>query len=143
MDSNNEDSTWCMYVITSAKRNRTYVGVTNNMVRRLRQHNEEIKGGAKSTRGLGPWNLVLRVTHLNKKLAYQMEWAMHRLGRTCRPRGMTPVERRLYHLFDVVLQRDRVTKNAMLTSESGYQVELVNGHEINGVKKTLHPPFAK
>ena len=67
-----------------------------------------------------------------------MEWAMHRLGRTRRPCGMTPVERRLYHLFDVVLQRDRVTKNAMLTSESGYQVE-VNGHENNGVKKTLHP----
>ena len=35
--------------------NLTYNGITNNLSRRLRQHNGEIKGGAKSTKNKGIW----------------------------------------------------------------------------------------
>ena len=35
------------YIIASG--NRTYNGYTNNLTRRLRQHNREIKGGARAT----------------------------------------------------------------------------------------------
>tara|TARA_R100001244_G_scaffold25113_4_gene25545 strand:+ start:6899 stop:7189 length:291 start_codon:yes stop_codon:yes gene_type:complete len=48
---------WYVYVIRSVT-GRTYVGATTDAQRRLRQHNGEIKGGAKNTRGRGPWNLV-------------------------------------------------------------------------------------
>ena len=49
---------YCCYIIRStnpAFSNSTYNGSTNNLVRRLRQHNGEIVGGAKATRGKGPW----------------------------------------------------------------------------------------
>lgn len=36
-----------MYVLESLDGKRTYVGVTKNMRRRLRQHNGELAGGAK------------------------------------------------------------------------------------------------
>jgi len=36
-----------MYVLESLDGKRTYVGVTKDMRHRLRQHNREIKGGAK------------------------------------------------------------------------------------------------
>ncbi len=36
----------------------TYNGSTNNLVRRLRQHNGEITGGAKATSGKGPWEYL-------------------------------------------------------------------------------------
>ena len=39
-----------VYCIHSDRR-RTYVGATKNLARRLRQHNGELVGGAKSTRG--------------------------------------------------------------------------------------------
>ena len=45
------------YIIRSLNdnfNNFTYNGSTNNLVRRLRQHNGEIVGGAKATRGKGP-----------------------------------------------------------------------------------------
>lgn len=48
---------WWVYVIVSSTRNLTYVGSTTDPLRRVKQHNGEIRGGAKSTRGKGPWLL--------------------------------------------------------------------------------------
>ena len=48
---------WYVYVIRSTS-GRTYVGATTDPKRRLRQHNGEIKGGAKNTRGFRPWELI-------------------------------------------------------------------------------------
>ena len=47
---------WYCYILrnTDERYSRcTYNGSTNDLRRRLRQHNEEIKGGAKSTKGRG------------------------------------------------------------------------------------------
>jgi len=68
---------WWVYVIVSF--NRTYVGSTTNPLRRLRQHNGEIKGGAKSTRGKGPWSLG-RVygPYLSRSSAFKAEIALKR-----------------------------------------------------------------
>lgn len=58
--SNNKTSNnkYYCYIIRStnpAFSNSTYNGSTNNLNRRLRQHNGEIVGGAKATKGKGPW----------------------------------------------------------------------------------------
>ena len=45
------------YIIRSQKDNRYYVGSSNNIVRRLEEHN---KGLSKYTKGKGPWELVYR-----------------------------------------------------------------------------------
>lgn len=50
-------SQWFVYVIQSTT-GRTYVGATTDPHRRLRQHNGEIKGGARNTRGFRPWRLI-------------------------------------------------------------------------------------
>ena len=50
--------TWFVYVLRSADERRTYVGVTNDLRRRLAQHNGEQPGGAKSTRGGRPWSIA-------------------------------------------------------------------------------------
>jgi len=48
---------WFVYVLVSERTGRTYVGATTDPKRRLRQHNGEIKGGAKATRGFRPWRM--------------------------------------------------------------------------------------
>ena len=49
---------WVCYIIEN--RGYTYVGVSNNAVKRLRAHNGEIKGGAKYTTSKGSgWKTYL------------------------------------------------------------------------------------
>ncbi|XP_024992911.1 structure-specific endonuclease subunit slx1 [Cynara cardunculus var. scolymus] len=47
---------WSIYLILSTNPPfKTYVGVTTNFSRRLRQHNGELKGGAKASQAGRPW----------------------------------------------------------------------------------------
>ena len=55
---------------------RTYVGCTNNLKRRLRQHNGEIVGGARFTRAHRPWKHAWIVSGLQRRDALQLEWAV-------------------------------------------------------------------
>ena len=52
---------WWVYVLISRPKlnmsYRTYVGSTTDPHRRLRQHNGELKGGAKCTRSHRPWSI--------------------------------------------------------------------------------------
>lgn len=67
-----------VYILISTTKNRTYVGCTCDINRRLRQHNGEIKGGAKYTRYGRPWKMICYVKGFpDKKTAYQFEWRMH------------------------------------------------------------------
>ena len=45
-----------VYIIRNTK-GTLYTGITSNIIRRLRQHNGEIVGGAKATRVGRPWIL--------------------------------------------------------------------------------------
>lgn len=57
---NSSKSTWYIYLLYCPKHRRTYVGSTTNPARRLRQHNGEIRGGARATRGK-TWGLVVTI----------------------------------------------------------------------------------
>ena len=48
---------WWLYVLLSADGATTYVGVTTDVERRLKQHNGEIAGGARSTTRGRPWTV--------------------------------------------------------------------------------------
>lgn len=70
------------YIIASG--NRTYNGYTNNLARRLRQHNREIKGGARATSICGhtvdgtrdSWHYIAILTCASwtAQRAMQVEW---------------------------------------------------------------------
>ena len=49
------------YLIVSFDSSKTYIGITNDFTKRLRQHNGEIKGGAKYTTQGRPWRLVAHI----------------------------------------------------------------------------------
>lgn len=69
---------WYCYILKSLDtnhKNRTYNGCTNNPKKRLRQHNGEICGGAKSTKKGRPYEIYCLITGFkNMNEALKCEW---------------------------------------------------------------------
>lgn len=95
---------WYCYFIQSTNprfSSYTYVGITNNLKRRLRQHNGELVGGAKATKGKGPWEFVCVLSGFpDETNLRQFEWRMHRLSRRSRG-GMASRIRNLKKLLEM------------------------------------------
>ena len=79
---------------------RTYIGCTNDLRRRLRQHNGALAGGARATASGRPWILAARVGGFpDQRAALRFEWAWkHRACRRARTRGVPERLRRLDEL---------------------------------------------
>ena len=67
---------WCVYLIEN--KGCTYVGMSNRPMHRLRQHNSELRGGAKYTTSKGAgWRHVLIIGGFEDKVsAMQFEWSV-------------------------------------------------------------------
>ena len=68
---------YLVYILKSD--NKSYVGMTNDFFRRIRQHNKEIKGGAKYTSKSNNWYPICIIDGFkDKKSACQCEWRLKR-----------------------------------------------------------------
>tara|TARA_B100000683_G_scaffold276395_1_gene330271 strand:- start:1414 stop:1791 length:378 start_codon:yes stop_codon:yes gene_type:complete len=69
-----------MYLVYLLKcENYSYVGMTNNIFKRIRQHNGEISGGARYTSRRRGWYPVLIIDGFqDMKSAMQCEWRLKR-----------------------------------------------------------------
>ena len=109
---------WTFYIIRNG--NSTYAGVSTNPLRRLRQHNSEISGGAKYTTSRGPgWTHVCFVKGFQNKIqAMQFEWAVKHVP----PRNAGGIVNRICKLY-TVLHKERWTANAPLASTVPLYIE--------------------
>lgn len=90
-------STWHCYLLESTDGRRTYVGATVNPARRLRQHNGELAGGAKATKGRKWVRRFLVGGFKDERSALRFEWYWKYHTRTGAP-GNTFMERRMHAL---------------------------------------------
>ncbi len=92
-----------LYIIESDFE-RTYCGVTNDLQRRIKQHNGLIKGGAKATRGRN-WEYFILITGFqNRNDLLSFEWRMHHPdGKRRKNKDFWGIEGRLKSI-DVVLK---------------------------------------
>ena len=95
-----------MYLVYLLKSDKySYVGMTNDFTRRLRQHNKEIKGGARYTSKRDSWYPVLIIYGFqDMKSAMQCEWRLKR--------GKKGVEGRIRYLNDYILNNDKWTSKS-------------------------------
>ena len=92
---------YIVYLLTNTCNNRTYLGVTNNSKRRLKQHNCELRGGARYThtfKGTGFWQYYLQISNVNKSEALSIE----RIAKNRRTLGKNAMERRLKVLLPIL-----------------------------------------
>ena len=92
--------------------NWTYNGCTNNFERRIRQHNGEIKGGAKCTSKRGPWSPYCIITGFQDNVeALQTEWRIKRVEGKRRPIKYSGPKGRIKGL-NKILQMDQFTSKS-------------------------------
>ena len=72
---------WLVYLLECAD-GTLYCGVTNNMDRRLNQHNGQVPGGARYTRGRRPVLLLANRACGDKSAALRLEKAVNSRPRT-------------------------------------------------------------
>ena len=94
------------YIITNGK--KKYIGYTNNLKRRIRQHNCIIKGGAKATHGY-KWKYLCIFSNFKSKIeGLQAEW---RLKHTSKSRD---IKEKLKSFFNYVDKNKKVSKNGSI-----------------------------
>ena len=98
---------WSCYIIEN--KGYTYVGVSNNVEKRLRAHNGEIKGGAKYTTSKGPgWKHICLIHGFPTKIeSMQFEWALKHI----KPRNAGGIINRINKL-KTLLNKTKWTTNA-------------------------------
>lgn len=72
---------YCYLLQSTSKIRRTYFGVTLDLATRIKQHNGEIVGGAKTTRGGRPWKMIAYLSGFISRIeALRFEWRVHHPG---------------------------------------------------------------
>ena len=71
---------WVVYILQCAD-DTLYTGITNDIEKRLQQHNGELKNGAKYTRSRQPVTLVYSESTESRSEASKREYAIKRLSR--------------------------------------------------------------
>lgn len=72
--------TWYVYVLQCAD-GTLYTGVTTDLKRRTRQHNGELKGGAKYTHTRRPVSMLWSESQIDRSSASKREYAIKQLSR--------------------------------------------------------------
>ena len=122
---------WYCYILRTVNpffANCTYNGSTNDLKRRLRQHNGQIGGGAKATCNKGPWEYYAILTGFSThNEALSCEWKIkHPTGKKLRPKKYCGIIGRIEAL-NLVLSLDKWTsKSEGLDSGREYTLYLAN-----------------
>ena len=98
--------------------NYTYNGCTNNFKRRIRQHNGEIKGGARCTSRRGPWEPYCIITGFKDNIeALQTEWRIKKVEGRRRARKYCGAEGRIKGLNQILKLEQFTSKSQRLIKD--------------------------
>lgn len=73
-------SGWCVYLLRCSDQS-LYCGITNQLPKRLRQHNGELKGGARYTQSRRPCALAYHESVDCRQTALKREYAIKQLSK--------------------------------------------------------------
>lgn len=109
------ENNYIVYLLINTNNNYTYIGSTNNSIRRIRQHNGELVGGAKYTKLKkldGNWIYYGYIENLEKRQALSIEKRIQIKSR--KVTGKTPLERRLKAIELILADYDNLFFNSIL-----------------------------
>ena len=99
----NYSKDYIVYLLENTTNNRTYLGITNNSIRRLREHNRELPGVSNYTTSFkkdGVWKYHVKIDNLTKCDALTIERTATNKRKGVK--GETPVKKRLNVLLPIL-----------------------------------------
>lgn len=99
--------TYYCYLIVS--QNRTYIGITNNLDQRIRKHNGEIKGGAKSTAMSVNWKyhtIIGQFTNNSKAARFEWYWKHYKNTNNKWVRTKSGIRNKMMRLIELLLDNE-------------------------------------
>ena len=116
--------TYLVYILKSD--NLTYVGMTNDFFKRWRQHNKEIKGGAKYTSKREEWYPICIIDGFETmKESMQCEWAVKHKKK--KKHKYAPV-RRILNL-NLLLQQSQWTSKSPKVKDQNLTIYIDNEYK--------------
>lgn len=117
---------WYCYCLISES-GKTYVGATVDLDHRLRQHNGEIRGGARATSmEAGQWKRLCHVKGFpDNHAALQFEWRWKNLSRKKEYANLLPSDRRFAALQELLSLDKPTSKATPYTTYEGGGPEVV------------------
>lgn len=128
---------YCYILVDNVRKNYTYNGYTNNVSRRIRQHNGEIVGGAKFTsRSQWSYFVIIQSDDFDYRTALSFEWHIkYPNNKRPRPREFNGVNGRLKGLCLVLKNKkfDHLSSINIYIRDDIYDlfVSLMNENEID------------
>ena len=127
-----------MCYILSNSNNKSYIGCTNNITRRLRQHNGEIVGGAKYTTKFGvntEWKPLLIIEGFeDKSTALSFEWRMKRKkNKYGKLKPLSGAKARVDNVFNII-ENDIITSKSIKVSDIKQLVIKLNDNYYDNYK---------
>ena len=123
----------CCYLLRTLRsdaRGQTYIGFTLTPWRRIRQHNGELKGGAKRTSRVRPWEMLAFVHGFSSKVkALQFEWAWQHPTASRHLKGALSQLRLKKHSYSATL---RLQVLALLLETEDFADETLGIHFLRG-----------
>jgi predicted GIY-YIG superfamily endonuclease len=120
-------------------KNHSYIGYTNNPKRRIRQHNCEIKGGAKATHGKeNAWEFAVLINGFQNMInALSCEWKIKHPGK----KKYYKIEGKIKTLNEVLKLEQWTNKCTIKNNECLYDVFLKDEYmhllEIDSLPKNI------
>jgi len=89
------NNNYCVYLLVNTNNNKTYIGITNNINKRIKQHNNILSGGAKNTTmniDNGKWIYYGFIHNLTKNISLHLEKKIKNISKK---NSGSPLERRI------------------------------------------------
>ena len=110
---------YLVYILQSG--NHSYIGMTNDFMRRWSQHNKFLKGGAKYTLKYDNWSPICIIDGFkNKSEAMQCEWKLKRV------KGP---KHRVMNLSKILKNEKQWTKNSPFISNQDLKVYVIDKYK--------------
>lgn len=133
---------WYCYILKNDTNFKTYNGSTNDMKRRLRQHNGELTGGAEFTKKYGSnWQIYFLMSgfpdHIN---CLQAEWKIrYPTGKKPRPNKYNSIEGRIKGINDILNLSKWTSNSTVINSTVNYRIWIVKeyAHLLNNYPSNI------